>query len=66
MNTNKFLRHYLSMEARVTICNDRGSILYEGRLGDVPARLTNYYTKVKSVEGLGSQDDLIITVTKEN
>lgn len=65
MNTNKFLRHYLSMEARVTICNDRGSILYAGRLGDTPARITNYYSKVKSVEGLGAQDDLIITVTRE-
>lgn len=65
MNTNKFLRGYLAMEARVTICNDRGSILYEGELGEMPA-ITTRHTKVKSVEGLGSQDDLIITVTEED
>lgn len=64
MNTNKFLRKYLTMEARVTICNDRGSILYEGELGELRVALTRH-TRIKSIEGLGSQDDIIITVTAE-
>jgi hypothetical protein len=64
MRTTSFLLDYLDAKALVTIANDKGSILYQGYLGDMPV-LTVRNTKLQSIEGLGSLNDIIITVTAE-
>jgi hypothetical protein len=64
MKTSKFLLDYLSEKAIITIANDKGDILYEGYLGEMPIKLVRN-TAVSSVEGLGSLNDIIITVIAE-
>ena len=64
MKTTQFTLKYLTAEAVVTICNTKGSILYSGELGQLMVRLIRG-TRVVSVEGLGSENDLIITVENE-
>ena len=61
MKTNRFLLNYLNGEAIVTICNDRGSILFEGKVCDMRLDMTRP-TTIEKIEGLGSHNDIIITV----
>lgn len=65
METMKFTFNYLNDDAIVTFCNTAGSIIYTGRLGDMMVRLIRD-TKVVNIEGLGNENDLIITIEKEN
>lgn len=62
MTTFKFLCKYISDDAIVTIVNDKGSIKYTGELGIMPhSAIAN--TDFISIDGLGSENDLIITVS---
>lgn len=61
MKTFKFLCDYISDEAIITIADNRGGIKYTGKLAEMPFRVISGTTFV-SVEGLGSENDLIITV----
>ena len=63
MKTSKFLLDYLRETAQITICNTCGSILYEGQLGEMPISVVRG-TKVVLVEGLGSLNDIIITIAE--
>ena len=61
MTAFKFLSDYINGEATVCISNDKGSIRYEGKLNDMPRWVISHMEFV-SIEGLGSKNDLIITV----
>ena len=61
MKTLKFLAKYLADEAMVTIADTKGSILYEGVLGDMPVRVVRN-TTLSKIDGLGSLNDIIIEV----
>lgn len=61
MKTTKFLLTYLDDRAKITISNDKGSILYTGTLGEMPIALVRNST-LKNIEGLGSEEDIIITI----
>lgn len=63
MKTTKFVLDYLSENAIVTICNTRGSILYEGGLGEMAMSVVRG-TIVSRIDGLGSQNDIIIEVAQ--
>lgn len=63
MKTSKFLLDYLRETAKITICNTRGSILYEGQLGEMPISVVRG-TIVSRIEGIGSQNDIIIEVAQ--
>lgn len=62
MTVSNFFDKYLKMNAIITLSDERGNILYEGRCGDAP-----FYAWSKrdviAVEGLGMLDDIIITVS---
>ena len=63
MKTTKFLLNYLRETATVTISNTRGSILYNGQLGEMPLSVIRG-TIVNRIEGLGSENDIIIEVSQ--
>jgi hypothetical protein len=62
MTTFKFLCKYIRDEAIVSIVNDKGSIKYCGKWLDMPFSIIAQ-TEFVSIDGLGSENDLIITVT---
>lgn len=61
MTTFKFTSKYISDEAIVTIVNTHGSIKYTGKLADMPYSAISG-TTFEKIEGLGTENDLIITV----
>ena len=63
MKTTHFLLNYLTDTAMVTICDNHGSILYEGQLGEMPI-VTVRGTILVGVHGLGSSKDIIVEVKK--
>ena len=63
MKLGQFLNDYLKDFARITL-EERGGIFYIGDVISLPRELKRGY-KVVRVEGLGSDNDLIITVEKE-
>lgn len=65
MNTLLFINKYLSIEAIVTIQNKSGDVVHSGLLHRLQAhKVVN--TKVVKIEGLGSYDDIIITIEEKN
>ena len=63
MKTTTFLLNYLDNNAIVTINNTHGDILYEGLLGELPISIVRD-TTVNRIEGLGSNNDIIIEVER--
>lgn len=63
MKTTRFLLDYLTDTALVTICDNHGSILYEGQLGEMPI-VTVRGTILVGVHGLGSSNDIVVEVKK--
>ena len=63
MKLGQFLTDYLKDFARITV-EEGGSIFYFGDVISMPRELRRGY-KVVRVEGLGSENDLIITVESE-
>ena len=63
MKLGQFLSDYLKDFARITI-EERGSIIYLGDVISLPRELKRGM-KVVKIEGLGSENDLIITVESE-
>lgn len=61
MKTMQFFKDFLKDEARITIADTKGNIFYTGDLGSLPVKIVRG-TQVAAVEGLGSENDLIITV----
>ena len=61
MTTFKFLTDYISDDAIITIVNTHGSIKYTGKCGEMP-RYIYAHTEFVKIEGLGTENDLIITV----
>ena len=63
MKTAKFLTKNLTDEALITICNNKGSIKYEGVLSEIPYSVIKG-TVVTGLE-LGYCGDIIIEITEE-
>lgn len=62
MKTLNFVNKFLRESAKIAIVDSRtGNIEYEGEVGDAPYRLLRF-SEFVSVDGLGSQDDLLVTV----
>ena len=60
MTVTRFLKEYLKDFARITITADNGDILYTGDVVSVRREIiTGLY--VKSISGLGDENDMIIT-----
>ena len=64
MKTFNFLYKYVQDKALVTISLENGDILYTGELGEMPHKIIRNTTLVK-VNGLGSENDLIIIIRKD-
>ena len=60
MELEKFLKIFLKGSAMITLADEYGDIYYSGLLKNLPLRLV--YGEVESIEGLGSEDDIIIVV----
>lgn len=59
-----FVEVYLKQSAMITLVLENGNIIFEGKVEELnTALLKDFY--IKSVDGLGSLDDLFITITKE-
>lgn len=65
MKAGQFLHDYLQDFARITLSDDRGGIFYEGDVISVPKELLRGLEVVK-IEGLGSQNDIIIETKRIN
>ncbi len=66
MKTIRFLMDYLRDTAQVTICSSKdGAIMYEGELGEMPVSPFRG-TVISRIEGLGSNDDIIIEVAPQS
>ena len=63
MKTMQFIKDYLKEEAKITISNDKGSILYEGDVMSLCRSIVKG-TKISKIEGLGCNNDIIIEVTE--
>ena len=63
MKTRQFITDYLKDFARITIVNEYKEILYIGDVISLPRGLFNK-TKISSVEGLGTENDLIIEIVE--
>lgn len=64
MYLRQFLVEYLKAHARITLVDEQDDIFYEGDVISLPRTLVrNLY--VTDIRGLGSQDDIIITVHKD-
>ena len=63
MKLGQFLTDYLKDFARITI-EERGGIFYVGDVISFPRQMLRGLNVVK-IEGLGSENDLIITVERE-
>ena len=63
MYLRQFLKEYLKDHARITLVEERGDIFYEGDVISLPTVLTRNLS-VTDISGLGSQDDIIITVRR--
>lgn len=64
MTVLEFCDQYLSPAAIISLCDDSGGILYTGRLGNATiADLAN--RDLIRVDGLGTENDLLITATKQ-
>lgn len=61
MTVRNFFDKYLNVNAIITLADERGNILYEGRCGDAPFH-TWRKREVVNIEGLGMLDDIIITI----
>lgn len=61
MTVTEFLTKYLQTDAIITLVDEKGNVLHEGTCGDAPFYAWNNRELI-SVEGLGSLNDLIITV----
>ena len=64
MKTTEFFYKYLNDNAIVSICNTKGSIFYNGELGEVPFSLVAK-TRLISIDGLGENGEIFITIEKE-
>lgn len=60
-NTLQFISRYFNNTAPSCIHLENGDILYEGELGNAPARIM-LNTRVKSFSGLGDRDDIMLCV----
>lgn len=59
-----FVEVYLKQSAMITLVLENGNIIFEGLVEELDSKLlTDFY--IKDVCGLGSLDDIIITITKE-
>ena len=65
MKMIKFMYHYLNMDAKISIIDQRGNFLFTGKCGDAPNIAFSGRNVIK-VEGIGSEDDLMIYVTDRN
>lgn len=65
MTLHEFLTKYLKSSAIITLSNTHGSIMYEGKVKDLPAQTLNVGYNIVSLEGVGSQKDIIIIVHQE-
>ena len=63
MKTMQFIKDYLKDFARITIVGTNGDILYEGDAISLRKSIVNS-TIISKIEGLGSENDIIIEVTK--
>jgi hypothetical protein len=65
MTVKKFFEKFLKSTAHITVCNEAGSIMYTGPLKDVwKMRWLWEYREVVTVDGIGDENDLFITVTE--
>lgn len=62
MTVYTFMDKYLKEDAMITLEDEAGNIMYEGIAGKAPFCIWRKRT-VLHVEGLGSLDDLIITMS---
>ena len=60
MSVRGFMNDYLTDFARITLAYENGDILYEGDVLSCCQSLTKGLY-IKSISGLGDNDDLIIT-----
>lgn len=68
MNIQEFLMFYFRDEAQITIAATSGDVLYEGDM--LHLRMEQFrqkviYGTVVKIEGLGSNNDIIITIDRE-
>ena len=60
MTVARFLKDYLKDCAKITIVADNGDILYTGDVASCEMKII-IRLYVKSISGIGSEDDIIIT-----
>lgn len=60
MELEKFFKLFLKGTAKITLASNDYGIYYSGLLKNLPIYLS--HGEVESIEGLGSEDDIIITV----
>ena len=60
MSVRRFMNDYLKDFARITLAYENGDIFYEGDVISCRQSLTKGLY-IKSISGLGDNDDLIIT-----
>lgn len=60
MTVRRFLVEYLENFARITLVDENGDIFYEGDVASCRRELTRGLY-IKSISGLGDNNDLIIT-----
>lgn len=63
MKTMQFIKDYLKDFARITIVGTNGDIWYEGDAISLRRSIVND-TIISKIDGLGSENDIIIEVTK--
>ena len=60
MSVRRFMNDYLTDFARITLAYEHGDIFYEGDVISCRQSLTKGLY-IKSISGLGDNDDLVIT-----
>lgn len=63
MKTVQFVNGYLKGNARVTIAETNGDIIYNGEVKSLNPTLIKK-TNIESISGIGSDSDIIINVTR--
>lgn len=65
MTVKTLFQKYLKSTAHISVINEAGSFLYTGSLKDAwKMRWIWEYREVVNVEGIGSENDIMITVTE--